>query len=135
MSGRSFFFIAFILAILSGYFLGSRLPTNAQAPKFLSNIHPEKTFATTVYKPFAVVLYAHNDADWCTKALRSVFEQEYERIRLFFIDDASSDTTFAIAQNFILENQQQHRVILMRNEEPLGYRASLERVALQCGHD
>ena len=77
-------------------------------------------------------MVAHNAASWCEQALRSVFEQDYERYRVVFVDDASVDGTLEKAQQFIVNNKQDYRVIAIRNESPLGPVGSLYRAAEHC---
>src|SRR5690606_27973362 len=61
-----------------------------------------------------------------------IFEQDYEFYRVIFIDDGSSDDTLEKARQFIVENQQDHRVILIRNESSLGPIASFYRAVDNC---
>ncbi len=83
-------------------------------------------------KPFAVVLYAHNDAVWCERALRSLFEQDYDAFRLVVIDDGSHDGTLDKIKTFILEHRQEQKTLLIRNETSLGYNACLARALEPC---
>lgn len=78
-------------------------------------------------KSFVFVVYGCNCSPWCERALRSIFEQEYDAYRLVWIDDASTDTSLEQVQNFILENNQDAKAIVMRNEVRLGRNASYER--------
>jgi len=98
----------------------------------VQGIRPDKDYPITDKKSFTVVLYAHNSADWCERALRSVFEQDYEKCRVVFVDDASVDGTLEKAQQFIVNNKQDYRVIAIRNDVPLGPVGSLYRAAEHC---
>lgn len=89
-------------------------------------------FPLREHKSFVIVLYAHNQSLWCKGALRSIFEQNYDHYRVIMIDDASIDDTEKIAKNFILENNQDEKVIFIRNENYLGAVASLYRVIDNC---
>jgi hypothetical protein len=134
MIGRLLFLSFFIGALILGFGLGSGKfpPEKKETPKTLSNIHPEREVTPSEYKSFAIVLSGHNDAFWCERTLRSIFEQEYDYFRLIFIDDGSEDGTFEKVQNFVVENRQEHRVILMKNGEQLGPVACLYRALEQC---
>lgn len=98
----------------------------------LSQIAPEREFPLTEHKSFVFVLYAYNQAPWCQRALRSVFEQDYDHYRIIFIDDASIDPTEKVAKEFILNNNQDEKVLFIHNETCLGPVASLYRVIDHC---
>ncbi|MEM9833327.1 MAG: glycosyltransferase [Bacteroidota bacterium] len=51
----------------------------------------------------SVIALCYNHARFLEKALRSVFIQTYPAIELILIDDASTDTSVALAQSFLQE--------------------------------
>jgi hypothetical protein len=120
--------ILIFLVALGGFWLGK----GREAPAQKQTVHPEREFPITEHKSFAIVLYAHNQALWCERALLSIFEQEYDHYRIVFIDDASLDGTAEKAKQFILDNNQKERVTFLRNETPLGPVASLYRAIDYC---
>lgn len=134
MIGRILLALSFTASLLIGFGFGSGfLPREKRhGAKMIVGIHPEREFQPVEFKSFAIVLYARNDAHWCERSLRSIFEQDYDAFRLLFVDDGSSDNTFERVQNFIIENQQEHRTILIRNETPIGCLPSLYRAAQHC---
>lgn len=83
-------------------------------------------------KTFAIIVYACNQSAWCEKALRSIFEQDYDYYRVIFIDDASNDNTLEKAKNFIIDRGEEHRVILIHNEKREGFAQSLQRAVDGC---
>lgn len=94
----------------------------------------DRSFPVTAEKPIVLVVYADSDALWCERTLASIFEQDYERYRVIFIDDGGE--TGDIAGKFILENNQTDKVLLIRNETKLGKNASLFRALEPClGHE
>lgn len=128
-------FLAFIALI--GFFSGAGELQRMKEHKLpfspiLKDIAADRDFPVTDHKLFTIVLYAHNASDWCERALRSVFEQDYDRYRVVFVDDASSDGTLEKAQQFIVANHQDHRVIAIRNDTVLGPVGSLYRAADHC---
>jgi glycosyltransferase involved in cell wall biosynthesis len=131
----SFFFAALAL---SAFFWGTgelqRLRPQKELPfnPLIKGIAAQRDVPVTEHKSFAVVLYAHNAAAWCERALRSVFEQDYDHYRVLFVDDGSIDGTLERAQRFIVENKQDHRVIAIRNDACLGPVGSLYRAADNC---
>jgi len=126
------FFLGVCLAAVLGFALGSGFFSKKNEKiKAASGIHPEKEFPVLENKSFVIALFGHNDAVWCERALCSIFSQEYEQFRVVFIDDASRDQTYEKVKSFIMANNQEHRVILMRNEKEMGVDASFQRIAEQ----
>lgn len=125
--GRLLFFCIMGAAIIFGYGTGTGYFSQEQL-KF----YPDELGVVKSLKPFTVVLIANNDAPTIKRALRSIFEQEYENFRLVFVDDGSRDQTVEIVNEFVLSNRQEHRVVLIQNEVSLGFEASLHRAASQC---
>lgn len=137
---RVVFIVGLIGIAFMGYCLGtgalqklSIFHTRAGEP-LAKHIHPELEVLVAEAKSFVVVLVTQQDADWCERSLRSIFEQEYENFRLILIDDGSTDGTFERASHFILSCGQEHRAILIQNETSCGFQACLQRAAIQC-HD
>jgi hypothetical protein len=117
------------IAALGGFWFGKGPEVKEKA---IPNIHPEKNFGISEHKSFVIVLYASNQAAWCERALRSIFEQEYDHYRLIFVDDGSSDGTGEKANQFIIDNNQTGKAIVIRNEMKAGKAASLYRVIDGC---
>ena len=122
--------ILLMLIAILGFWYG--LPHFSKKEPGPCLFHPEKDCAIREHKSFVVCLYAHNQALWCEKSLRSIFEQEYDHYRVIVIDDASSDQTKEIIQQFVVENNQESKVILMHNESYMGEVASLYRAIDSC---
>jgi glycosyltransferase involved in cell wall biosynthesis len=118
-----------ILVALAGFWFGKE---RAASPEPKLAVHPEKEWPVTERKSFAILLYAHNQTLWCERALRSIFEQEYDHYRVIVIDDGSVDGTGEKAKQFIVDNNQEAKVILIRNEAKWGPVASLYRAIDSC---
>lgn len=99
----------FIVSALAGYF----------GPKaWKSAFHQEaeeKKVAVVEQKPFVIVIPSYNNAFWCERNLRSVFEQKYDNYRVIYIDDCSTDGTADKAQEFVERSGQAYRVTFLRN--------------------
>ncbi len=130
--GRIWFFIFLMGVAAFGYWTGLGPQSKKDSLGSLPGICPSKDFPLTEHKSFAVVIYAYNQSLWCQRALRSVFEQDFDYYRVIFIDDGSTDGTSEIAQQFIVDNHQDHRVIVIRNEQHLGPVACLYRAIDSC---
>ena|SRR5579872_5863945 len=123
---RIFLFLLVLAAGGAGYFTGKK-----QDPAPVAGNGPE-IFPLTEYKSFAIVVYACNQAAWCERALKSIFEQDYDHYRVVFIDDASNDGTYEKTRDFIVESHEERRAILIRNEVRLGPVGSLYRAISGC---
>lgn len=130
---KKFFFLLFVAAaVLGGFGLGYGWFDPPKKPGVVAGIHPEKDYPVTEYKSFAIVLIAQGETSWLPRALRSIFEQDYDHFRLIFIDDASTGNAFEQVKEYVVENRQEAKVILMKNAEPMGEVACLARAAEQC---
>ncbi|MDE3045307.1 MAG: glycosyltransferase family 2 protein [Verrucomicrobiota bacterium] len=132
---KKFFFVLFVGLIAAwGFGLGFGWfdKPKAKELKTIGGISPEKDYPVTEYKSFAIVLCAEKETAWLARSLRSIFEQDYDHFRLIFINDGGGEQVSEIVQKFVEENHQEHRVILMKNDEPMGEVACLYRAAEQC---
>lgn len=68
-------------------------------------------------KPIVVLITSYNNAQWVHNNLKSVFDQKYSNYRVIYVDDCSSDGTTNFVEQFVKENEQEHRFTLIRNEE------------------
>lgn len=69
----------------------------------------------------SIILTGHNQEHCIRDAIRSVFGQDYEGpVEIILSDDGSSDGTFAVMQEMAAQYRGPYRVILNRNETPLG---------------
>lgn len=125
--GRLFFLLAISLALLGGYGLGSGYIKKDPLIVSSAAVEPIKEF-----KPFTIVFITQNNGPWIKRALRSIFEQEYDNFRLVIVDDGSRDDTVETVNEFVLANRQEHRVVLIRNEVSIGFEAALSRASTQC---
>lgn len=121
-------FLLLVIALTVGY-VGFRMGegTFGEEEEFF-----EKSVTSLCYKPFTFVVYASNHADWCERALSSLFAQDYGSYRVIFIDDASIDHTYEKAQRFVMNAAQDERVIMLRSDIRLGFFAALSRAMEHC---
>jgi len=121
MIRKLFYFLPVLLAVLFGYWMGGAPTAKKEIVlKQQPAPDPNKDFPITEYKSFAIVVYSYKEAAWCVRALRSIFEQDYDHFRVLFFDDGSQDGTFEKVKSFVIENNQDHRVILIQNQQRLG---------------
>jgi glycosyltransferase involved in cell wall biosynthesis len=128
-------FLLLMLAIAAalGFWMGMEPAPAIKTKKgTLSGIAPNQEVPFRGHKSFAFVVYAYNQSLWCERILRSLFEQDYDAYRVILVDDASSDDTSQKVRDFVVNNQQEERVILIRNEARLGPVGSLHRAIEGC---
>jgi len=130
MMAKVFFGIAVACCGFVGFGIGSDLLRKDPGPAVIASL--DKHTPVAEFKPFTVVLYAHNDSAWCERALTSLFAQDYDHYRLIVIDDGSHDNTLEAIKTFILERHREQRATLIKNEQYLGYTASLARALEPC---
>jgi len=128
---RVFFLLLGLIAAGFGFWSGKG-GFSREKERELAAVYPERSFPVTKQQQFTFVVYASNQAAWLERCLNSIFSQDYDSYRVIFIDDASSDETHFLAQNFVMNAAQDERVILMRNEKKLGPAASLYLASEHC---
>jgi hypothetical protein len=135
MKKIALFFISIMLFFAVGFFLARTHPRLAKTTT------PEKPAAEgrfrpaafpIEHRPFAIVIIGRKNGALVEKTLRSAFSQQYENFRLIYIDDASDDGSFELAQDLVHDNGSQTQVTLVHNEEPLGFIANLSRASQAC---
>lgn len=72
----------------------------------------------------SVILPTHNGSRYIREAIESVLTQDYQNIELIIIDDASTDMTPQIIEEYL---QKDKRIILLKNEKNLKLVATLNR--------
>ena len=67
-----------------------------------------------------VVIPSYNNKDWYTINLASVFAQKYTNYHVIYTDDASTDGTGDLVEQYVKAMKMEHKVSLIRNKERLG---------------
>ena len=74
-------------------------------------------------KKFVIVITSYNNAEWFERNVGCLFTQLnnegtglYENYRIIYIDDCSPDGTAELVEKFIISENQQHRVTLIKNK-------------------
>lgn len=82
--------------------------------------------------PIVVVIPSYNNRPWYKKNLDSVFSQEYNNYRVIYIDDASTDDTGRLVQEYIQESGQTHRTTFIHNRQNIKPLANIYTAVSQC---
>ena len=120
--------LVLFLVFGGAYYTGKRdISLKEVAPSFQATAYPVEN------RPFAVVIIGHNHGAYLEKTLTSISSQNYPNFRVIYVDDASTDGSFGLAQDLL--NSTGHRVTCLRNEEPLGFLTNLALVVQNCLDD
>ena len=84
----------------------------------------------------SIILTGHNEESSIRDAIRSVFGQDYEGpVEIILSDDGSSDGTFSVMQEMAAQYRGPYRVILNRNETPLGRGPHIRQAVGLASHE
>lgn len=101
--------------------LSEREPLAPKSAPFSPNPHPLQK------RPFLLLFYALNSGPYLEKTLHSIARQDYPTYRLLYIDDASDDGSFALAEELLQKNP--FPAQLIRHDERQGLFATLAEAA------
>ncbi len=89
------------------------------------------------YKSICVVTTSRNNADWYQKNLDSVFAQNYPRdkVHIVYCDDASTDNTFNLVWEHVVQCGWQNNVTLLGNNRRRGAMFNHWRAIHLCAPD
>jgi len=83
-------------------------------------------------KKFVIVIPSYNNEKWCIDNITSTINQNYDKYRVIFTDDCSSDSTFEKVSEVIRNS---NKYTLIKNEERLGALANLYNMIHSCNDD
>jgi glycosyltransferase involved in cell wall biosynthesis len=95
----------------------------------------KKERAPLVQKPFVIVIPSYNNSAFCERNLLSVLTQRYKNFRVIYIDDSSSDDTYAKVQEVISRLDKEGKVTLSRNTKNLGSLANYTHAIASCNDE
>ncbi len=71
-------------------------------------------------KHFVIIVPSFNNKDWYIKNLSSIFEQTYKNYSVIYLDDASSDGTAQLVEQYVHEQGKAEHVKIISNKERVG---------------
>ncbi len=83
-------------------------------------------------KYIIIIIPSYKNSRWCALNLDSVFRQRYNNYFVIYIDDCSPDDTYDCARSCIAASGQNHRILLMRNEQRRGALYNLYHAIHAC---
>lgn len=86
--------------------------------KKLENYIPSKNYR------IVVVVTSYNNANWYERNLASIYGQDYENYSVLYIDDASPDGTSKLVTQYVKQQGQDSRTVIVSNKTRLGANAN-----------
>ncbi len=83
-------------------------------------------------KPFVVIEIGYNNKEYVQKNLESLFGQKYDKYRFIYVDDASTDGTGRLVQEYIQANGK--KATFIQNKERAGVLDNLYRIITQLNN-
>lgn len=83
-------------------------------------------------KHFVIITASYKNAEWYTRNLDSILNQDYPHFRLIYIDDASPDGTGKLVDDYCKATGKADKITLIRNHERLGAVANIYKAAHMC---
>ena len=102
---------------LGGYMLGSK----KVFLYFILFIFCFHTYPTKNHSKIIVITASYNNESWVKNYFESLQEQTYLDWLAVYIDDCSTDNTFALMQNYVHQAHLESKFVLIRNEERMGH--------------
>jgi glycosyltransferase involved in cell wall biosynthesis len=86
-------------------------------------------------KKLAVIIPSYNNLQWYERNLSSVVAQDYQKFRVIYVDDCSSDATGELVARFIRDRNSDNLIHLTRNAVRLGALQNLYNTIHTCDDD
>jgi len=74
---------------------------------------------------FIVFVHSYNDAPICIKNFESLVHQTYKYVYIYYFDDGSTDNTYDLIKNYVLEHHLAHKCKVERVDTHGGFLQSL----------
>jgi glycosyltransferase involved in cell wall biosynthesis len=66
---------------------------------------------------FVFIISSYNNAKWVQRNLNSINNQSYTNWRVIYVDDASTDNTYKLVNDYIKSNNLRNKFIVIKNEK------------------
>lgn len=86
-------------------------------------------------RKFVIVIPSYNNQSWCERNIISVINQNYDKYRVIFTDDASSDNTFHQVNHIVNSSNKTSKFTLLKNSIRKGALANLYNMIHTCDDD
>ena len=96
---------------------------------------PPYVFEKGVSKRFVIVIPSYNNAKWCQANIESAINQNYDKYRVIFTDDASTDGTFEKVYDIVKDSGKMSKCTLTKNTQRFGALGNLYNMIHSCDDD
>lgn len=86
------------------------------------------------FKHFSILVPSYNNSAWSQKNLESICGQDYPDYQIIYTDDASTDNTVELLNNFVSQNKIDN-LQLIKNETRLGAMHNIYNMVQGCQDD
>ncbi|MFA6066324.1 MAG: glycosyltransferase family 2 protein [Candidatus Babeliaceae bacterium] len=100
--------------------------------KILFLIFVNTLLAAITEKPFVIIIPSYNNQEYYQKNLSDALDQEYENYRIIYIEDASTDNTKQLVEQFIENHKNAHRITCISNNTRKGALENLYTTIHTC---
>jgi len=87
--------------------------------------------ATSIEKPFVIIVPSYNNQKWLNFNLNSIFLQKYKNYRVIYIDDCSTDDTALLVEKYI-KKVKNKEIEFIKNKSRIGALANIYRAIQLC---
>ena len=96
-------------------------------------LYPNACLATE--KKFVIVIPSYNNQKWYIRNLESVLTQNYDKFRVIYTDDCSGDETGNLVETYLIDNDPDKKIHLIKNEVRCGALRNLYTMICSCDDD
>ena len=86
-------------------------------------------------KSIVVIVPSFNNSKWCERNILSIISQDYNRFKVLYTDDCSTDNTSKLVEDLIVKHNQQDKITLIKNTERKGAINNLYDMIHSCDDD
>jgi histo-blood group ABO system transferase len=96
---------------------------------------PRAWSTTSAEKRFVIVIPSYNNEKWCERNILSALNQNYDKFRVIFMDDCSSDRTFKLVSGAVADSPHREKCTVIKNNTRRGALANLYTMIHSCADD
>lgn len=96
---------------------------------------PKPHSITAKDKRFVIVIPSYNNEKWCERNIVSALNQSYDKFRIIFVDDCSSDRTFNLVAKKVEQSANRDKCTIIKNTTRIGALANLYNMIHSCADD
>lgn len=91
-----------------------------------------KDYSPKHNQSFVIIVPSFNNESWIKLNLDSIFNQSYSQYRVIYCNDASTDATFSLLENYLAMHNLHERVTVINREKNVGGLANIYDAVQLC---